>query len=83
MAMDCLPGKHMVFKATLRHPRVHPRLTVELCSLGRRRPHGGGSEELGVTVAHGKQKRRKSIWGQELCLNFVLFSSKRKYYFTL
>lgn len=25
----------------------------------------------------------KSIWGQELCLNFVLFSSKRKYYFTL
>lgn len=83
MATDCLPGKHMVFKATLRHPQVHPQHTVETCSPGRRLPHGGGSEELGVTVAHGKQKRRKSIWGQELCLNFVLFSSKRKYYFTL
>lgn len=30
-----------------------------------------------------KGREGKSIQGQELCLNSVLFSSKRKYYFTL
>lgn len=44
---------------------------------------GDGPEEVEEQWHMEGKEGGKSIWGQELCLNFVLFSSKRKYYFTL